>query len=222
MTTDAELQTLLAQLFPEHVGIAGSVRCPDDARLLPDEQAATQGMVASREREFRHGRHCARLALTAIGAPAVAIRKNDDRSPQWPAGYIGSISHTGDLAAAAVAAQSHYVGLGLDIERNDALDEASHELILRAEERSANGQRAKLIFSIKEAIYKCLYTQVGAYIDFQEMEVAIDESHGRFRAIPHTDKVDMHLAARLQGRYCETDEWVFSSAWIAAEAAVGA
>jgi 4'-phosphopantetheinyl transferase EntD len=40
-----------------------------------------------------------------------------DRTPVWPDGVVGSITHTGDFAAAAVAWAADIAGLGIDSEQ---------------------------------------------------------------------------------------------------------
>lgn len=217
MMNDRELQELLVGAFPDNVAVAASVNCPADASLLEPEHKHTVSMIERRVREFTHGRHNARLAMQALGLPPAAVAKNDDRSPVWPDAVRGTISHTGEIAAAVIAHPHQYQSLGLDIEDAEPLDAPAHRLILRPEERDADGARAKLLFSIKEAIYKCLYPVIGAYIDFQEMAVDTDEAKQSFRALPHTDLVPAELAARLEGRYRITPQLVIATAWIKAD-----
>ena len=173
-------------------------------------------MVSRRLREFTHGRHCARAAMQALELTPAPVIKSADRSPQWPDGVAGSISHTGEIAAAVVGHSRHYESLGLDIENAEPLDRASRDLILHPDERAADGAQAKLLFSIKEAIYKCLYPTVQEYIDFQEMTVGLEPSTERFQALPDTPKVGPELAGRLEGRYRVTADLVIAAAWIRA------
>ncbi len=79
------------------------------------------------------------------------------------------------------------------------------------------GNRAKLLFSIKESIYKCLWPSVRHFIDFTEMQVQLNESDGSYTAIAHTDKVSQEFLQRLQGRYKQHGELILSSAWIDAK-----
>lgn len=214
MKSDSELCALLATLFPPGIGLSATLSCPADATLWPEEEACAVAMVEKRRREFLHGRHCARQALAALGVAPVPLVKNADRSPQWPAGYTGSITHTGELAAAVAAPAELLRSVGLDIELAEPLDTATRALIVRADEDPADGAEAKLLFSIKEAIYKCLYPHVQTYIDFLEMAVQLDRAGSTYRAFAHTDKVPPELGADLQGRFTITDEYVASSAWL--------
>lgn len=212
---NARLQAVLENLFPVGVGLSYSARCPAAASLLPDEQIHTQGMIDNRRIEFTHGRYCARQAMRKLGVPPAPIHKLHDRSPAWPAGITGSIAHTGEHAAAAVARTREFVSLGLDLEHAGPLEAETAELIVRPNE-AADGAHAKLLFSIKESIYKCIHPVVQTYVDFQEMEVDLSGPPGTFRAIPHTHNFDAATIAGLQGRYRVGERLVASACWIRA------
>jgi 4'-phosphopantetheinyl transferase EntD len=172
-------------------------------------------MVETRRMEFTHGRHCARRAMQILGLPAAAIPKGVDRAPVWPGGIRGSISHSGGAAAAVITRASELAGIGLDIESSEPLSPEIAEMVCRSDEQAANdGDRAKLLFSIKEAIYKCIFPRVGCYVDFQEMEVLLNQSDARFSARSHSPNFDAHLIDGLEGRYHKDPEILFSSAWI--------
>ena len=212
---NARLQAVLQNLFPAGVSLSYSARCPAAASLLPDEQIYTQGMVDNRRIEFTHGRHCARQAMRKLGVPPTPIHKLNDRSPAWPAGITGTIAHTGEHAAAAVARSREFVALGLDLEHTGPLEAETAKLIVRPDE-TADGTHAKLLFSIKESIYKCIHPVVQTYVDFQEMEVDFSGPPGTFRAIPHTNNFDTATIAGLRGRYRVGERLVASACWIRA------
>jgi len=215
---DHPLQAQISQLFPGGVAVSYSPRYPADADLHAEELAYTRDMVDKRLLEFTHGRHCARMAMTALDITPEPVRKRPDRSPAWPAGLVGTITHTGAHAAAAVAVSSDFVSLGMDMEISEPLESETINLIVRPDEHSANdGDHAKLLFSIKEAIYKCIHPVVHTYVDFQEMEVDLSGAEGTFGAIPHTNNFDAGLIASLQGRYQITDGLIISCAWMGAK-----
>ena len=208
----------LPPLFPDDVATVFSPERPAGAALTGIETGLAQKMGDKRLNEFIHGRHCARLALEAFGAKPVAIGKGDSREPLWPTGITGTISHTGAYAAAVVSSSERYAGLGLDMESAEPLEEKLFKAICRPEETAlfdpqTAGFEAKLLFSIKEAVYKCLWPSVREFIDFKEIQVEL-LSHDSFRAIPHTDKYPVELAEKLEGRFLTTTELVISSAWI--------
>ncbi|MEE4185877.1 MAG: 4'-phosphopantetheinyl transferase superfamily protein [Gammaproteobacteria bacterium] len=215
MTAAAALQELLVDLLPGGIAVAVSDECPANAELLGAEATAAAGMVEARRREFAHGRHCARQALRQLGAPPTSIPKGDDRAPQWPPGIVGSISHTGSLAAAVVARTPGFAGVGLDIEAAGLLESDALKLILRDEEQASySAADGRLLFSIKEAIYKCIYPQVQRYVDFREMHVTLDPRRERFSARPCLETPATGLPTRLEGLYRRTDTYVISVLWL--------
>ena len=135
----------------------------------------------------------------------------------WPQGSVGSISHTGCLAAAVVASTAHFAGIGLDIESVEPLSDDLIAMICRQDEDvGGDGVHAKLLFSVKEAIYKCIFPIVGAFVDFQEVKVCLDEA-GTFTASTDTWRQDLGVIERVQGAYCVVGGLVFCSAWVSAE-----
>ncbi len=215
--TPSELQKTIAELFPADIAVCYSDRCPAGAELLPTEREHTRNMVSHRLDEFRHGRWCARQAMAQLGMPQAAIGKRPDRSPQWPAGVTGTIAHTGSVAAAAMARADDFVSLGLDIEQAGPLEPEAARLIVRPDEDGGvHGNRARILFSIKEAIYKCIHPVVRTYVDFQEMRVDLSGPAGSFGAVPDTNNFDGALIAGLRGQYTVTSGLIVSACWIMA------
>ena len=73
----------------------------------------------SRERktEFLMGRHCAERALKKLdGCKSYSVGVKKDRSPVWPPGVIGSITHNKNWVLSCVASSKSMKGLGVDIE----------------------------------------------------------------------------------------------------------
>ena len=102
------------------------------------EEIAVRNAVPERQEEFRRGRACARAALGTLGGPAESISVGSNREPVWPSGYVGSITHCGPVVAAAVARAGALAGLGLDVERAEALEEGVERLVMRSAERAAS------------------------------------------------------------------------------------
>jgi 4'-phosphopantetheinyl transferase EntD len=162
-----------------------------DIVLFPTEISANVGSNPRRWAAFRGGRACARAALSRLGLPPVAIPRHPSGAPIWPQGVAGSISHTNDLAAAIVAQSPPIRGLGLDIEGDEPLDDATMvELVCRPEElvpdcgpsQPANLRRGKLLFVVKEAVYKLYRPLADVFLDFQDVNITLDEATGGFRA----------------------------------------
>lgn len=189
---------------------------------LTDPEAAHVGPRWSEKRlgEFRAGRHCARRALALLGAEPAALQEgltSDERGvPRWPAGFAGSISHTGrgpTLFAASVVTRSAR-SLGLDVEGDAALREELRERVLTSEEvRLARlehhtdheeGRRALLVFSAKEAFFKCQFPVSRIHLGFHEVEIRFDGplgAAGVFRADALRDLGPGLPGSSWQGRY---------------------
>ena len=215
MPNAKDLQTLITELLPEKTAAHYSAVLPQGPILLPEEKLHTQGMVAKRVDEFTHGRYCARTAMSMLDMSPQPIGKGANREPIWPTGIVGSITHTANAAAAAVASCHDFRSIGLDMESATPLNDELIDMICLPEENSErDGSRAKLLFSIKEAIYKCLYPEVGAYIDFLEMHVELDIPKNSFCAGRFTKAKYMDLATQMEGRFTIHEEYVISAAWL--------
>jgi 4'-phosphopantetheinyl transferase EntD len=162
-----------------------------DIILFPTEIPANTGSNPRRWAAFRGGRACARAALSELGLPPVAIPRHPSGAPIWPQGFAGSISHTDDVVAAIVAQSPPIRGLGLDIEGDEPLDDATMvELVCRPEElvpdcgpsHPANLRRGKLLFVVKEAVYKLYRPLADVFLDFHDVNVTLDETTGGFGA----------------------------------------
>ena len=211
---------ILEPLFPDNVMSVFSESVPANMDRYPEEEQFTKRMVKRRLREFQHGRNCARLALSMLGQPPGPIRRGKHHEPLWPAGFIGTISHTGSYAAAAVAATDLFLGIGLDMEFADPIEDRLIASICRTEEidRVNDGEdighRAKLLFSIKESIYKCLWPLIREFVDFTEIEVQLVTDSHQYKAIAHTAKCDAVPVNRLSGRYRRYGKLILASAYI--------
>jgi 4'-phosphopantetheinyl transferase EntD len=149
--------------------------------LFPEEEALVACAVAKRRLEFTRGRHCARSALRRLGLTDVPLLSGSEREPLWPPGVIGSITHTDELCLAAVGWQSSYDGVGIDVEPASPLQPAvaqriASEAEMHAIEVMSSLLTARLIFSAKEAFYKCQFYRTRAWLGF--FDVSIELSAG--------------------------------------------
>jgi 4'-phosphopantetheinyl transferase EntD len=214
--------TVLEGLFPDYVRCVMSEEYPARFELLPEESACAAAMSPRRRRDFTHGRSCARLALAGLGYRDCAVPVGADRAPVWPDGVVGSISHCDGTAAAAVAHDAETTGIGLDIESSEGLEDNLLPMICRREERArleatdAGPLLAKLIFSAKESVFKCVWPAVRRFVDFQEVEVRLDLDGNTFSAVPHAEDLPADLFAGLRGRFGETGGLLLTAAYGAA------
>ena len=173
------LSASLGSLFPPGAVVA-ELRGPGDPELLwPAEAVFVGRAVPKRVREFAAGRLCARRALADFGIVDFPIEVAEDRQPVWPDSMVGSITHTAGFCAAVVAERRCAGALGLDSEVvGDVTAGIWHSICvpmetawiqsLPAVERAA---AVTLIFSAKEAFYKCQYPVVRERLSFHDARV---------------------------------------------------
>ncbi|MGC4000036.1 MAG: 4'-phosphopantetheinyl transferase superfamily protein [Anaeromyxobacter sp.] len=216
------LASQLRQLLPE--GVACAVEAPVCApeRLLGEELAAVAGVIPKRCGEFVGGRVAARAALAALGVAPVALPPGPQRAPLWPAGLSGSISHASDVCVAVAARAERFAALGVDVEGAAPLDPKLWRRVLTPEEQAQieaapedeRGGLAKLVFSLKEATYKCQHPLTGRFLGFQEVVVRWDPGAGAFEARVLAADGGPTPAMVIRGRYARVGEHLVSVALI--------
>jgi 4'-phosphopantetheinyl transferase EntD len=189
-----------------------------ESTMFAAEAAAVAGAVAERRREFGTVRYCARKALRQLGAPAGPILPDGDRTPRWPVGVVGSMTHCEGYRAAVVARSGELCGVGIDAEPHDAMPPAALDLVLRDEEWAQLVTLAdarpgvhwdRILFCAKEAVYKSWFPLTRRWLDFTDVSttVLLDGTFEARLQVP---------AAHLRG----ADVDGFSGRWIVAHGLV--
>ena len=211
---------MIETLFPEGVVAETATDAMWTGRLHPEEEAClSPSAAAKRRREFTAGRLSARAALHRLGLPERPLLSNPDRTPRWPEGVTGSISHCRDFCAVVVAPCSRFAGLGLDVELADPLEPALAARICRPGEveRLAGAPPpggtnwAKVVFSAKESTYKCYYPLARTFLGFHDVEVTLAPDAGTFTAVLVRGDAPSAAGARVfHGRFACDGTRVFS------------
>lgn len=186
---------------------------------LPDR---VRDAAPKRQIEYLAGRLCARQALQQLTGTPHVPGTAESKAPLWPSGTVGSITHSGDLAAALVAPAARYQGIGLDAERQLELARAERlaPQILTPDERSQMtalpaSQRAHFVttaFSLKESLFKALFPLVGVRFYFQDAQVVdwqSDCQHARLR-LNRTLNEDWPAGSMLSGQHAQIAPYVVS------------
>lgn len=159
--------------------------------LYPEEEALVERSVEKRRREFATARACARDALAGLGAPRRAILAGPKGEPLWPLGFVGSITHCDGYRACAVARSAELKTLGVDAEPDEPLPEGLLGDIALPEERALLRDLAarapgphwdRLLFSIKESVYKAWFPLAERWLGFEDAVVSIDWHEQSFHA----------------------------------------
>jgi 4'-phosphopantetheinyl transferase EntD len=177
---------LLSALFSPEVATAQFRGHADPGQLDPAERESTCRYAPKRLREFSAGRLCAKRALAELGVTGYSLRQGRDRRPIWPAGVVGSITHTDDFCGAVVASKRRILAIGVDAE---SVSQVTAELWpqictpaeitwIQALPHPARERAAALIFSAKETYYKCCSTISDSWIDFLDAELSLHHQLG--------------------------------------------
>ena len=181
--------------------------------LLSAERDAIEGAAQTRVEQFTAGRVCSRLALARLGVAATTpIERGEDRAPIWPRGFTGSITHTDTWCAAAVARLGELRSLGIDLESATPLKEALWRRVCTPEEREwlrelpDPGRMGKVLFSAKEAVYKCQYPLTSQFLGFHAVQVEVGD--GSFHAVFRQEVGEFKPGHEMSGRYLVEDGFV--------------
>ncbi len=193
---------------------------PDE--LFPAERELIAKAVAKRQAEFKAVRACARAALGRLGRPPAPILPGERGAPQWPAGIVGSMTHCAGYRAAVVAESRLAIGIGVDAEPHEPLPDGVLGLVASVEEQAelaTLGARRpdvhweRLLFTMKESVYKVWFPITLQWLDFHQARVEIDPDSGRFVArllVPGPDIEGRELTA-FHGRFLVQDGLALSA-----------
>jgi 4'-phosphopantetheinyl transferase EntD len=101
------------------------------------------------------------------------------RAPRWPPGFVGSLAHDREFAVAAVAPAASILGVGIDVEPRLPLPEELLDMIATPGERAQlKGDLvfARLLFCMKEAVYKATNPIDGVFLEHHDVEVCLESS----------------------------------------------
>jgi 4'-phosphopantetheinyl transferase EntD len=163
--------------------------------------------------EHAAGRAAVRMAFARLGVhEAVVLGSEPDGRPRWPAGWTGSITHRDGLAIAAVARLATHLAVGVDVERDGALDVRDAELVLRAGElqwantRPDMASAVTLLWSAKESAFKAWSTASGGLygVDPIDIRVEVDVVAQRIQASATGELREVGRSLPLDGAFAVT------------------
>jgi 4'-phosphopantetheinyl transferase EntD len=148
----------------------------DELALLPDEMAAFAGSVIKVRRASGAARIVARQLLSRFGQALRPIPKSTGGMPVWPDGFVGSLAHDARIAVAAMARQNDFSSVGIDVEPAEPLAPDLLDIVATPRERQTirdDPLHGRLLFSVKEAIYKAVYPLDRTFLDHHDVEVSL-------------------------------------------------
>lgn len=179
--------------------------------LLPKE---AQNYGVKRKLEFVAGRMCALKAYQKMTGEVLAeLPIGEKREPIWPAGIVGSISHTKRYACAVVS--NHLKGLGIDIEakiEQKRFDKIHSLFISESEKQNFDIDPfvGSLIFSAKESLYKALYPHVKQFFGFKDAQMLEIKKDRFVLKLTRLDGPFQAFQEPIEGRFIQDDEMVLT------------
>ena len=182
---DPALATALKSIAPPGVLVGHRViKRGDEDGLLPEERIAFWPSAPKIYRQSGAARIVARHLLGALGFGSLALPRSMSGAPVWPRGVIGSLAHDEEVAVAAITSSSQFSALGIDVEPAAPLPPELVMLVATPAERRCYTSaviESRILFAIKEAIYKALNPLDGVFLDFQDIEVDLFANRGQTR-----------------------------------------
>ena len=172
---NSSLQSTLEEIASPRVLIGHKIIAEgDEQALLAEERGAFSGSVVKVRRASGAARMVARELMRRAGIAPQPVIKADGGMPTWPAGMVGSLAHDATVAVAALARRDDYLGIGIDIEPAEPLDPDLLDMVATPGERATiqdRPLRGRLLFAIKEAVYKAVYPLDRVFLDHHDVEV---------------------------------------------------
>jgi 4'-phosphopantetheinyl transferase EntD len=207
-------------IVPPDVVVVEAIGEIAESSLLPEEEALLGSAVQVRRDEFSTGRTCARRALIGLGVAPAPVLRGPHREPLWPAGVVGSITHCRGYAAAAVALRTRIAAIGIDAEPREPLPHGVLAMIATEGERAwieAHAQPPmcwdRLLFSIKEAVYKTWFSLTHEWLGFEDVSVSVEPRSTAFRVrlLVSGPVLNGKVVSNFSGRYCVDEARILSA-----------
>lgn len=194
------------------------------AGLLPGSATTFQAALdapgrtrSGRQAEFRAGRACAHAALRGLAVHG-PVGRRPDRSPEWPSGTVGSISHCAHLAVAVAAPAGELSGLGVDVEEAANIDAVLDPLLFTTREQQlvrtdGRPHLAAILVSAKESAFKAWYPITGTLLEFTDVEIEPDLAAGEFSAQMLKPSRTGNRPPPVRGSFATHSGHVYTAAW---------
>ena len=150
------------------------IQMGDERHLLPAERDS----IATREHKALAasgaGRWIVHGLLGRLGSADVAVSRGRQGNPIWPPGIVGSIAHDGEMAVAVAARMDAMRSVGVDVEPALPLPADLWSMVCAPQDRMGDvdpGMGSRLLFAVKEAVYKATFPLDGCVLGFEDIAV---------------------------------------------------
>ena len=195
--------------------------------LYPEEAELVVNAVDKRKHEFIAGRIAARRGLKQFALDDFPILKGKHGEPLWPQGLVGSITHTADFRCCAVSSNEDLLSVGIDAEVIQTPDKELLQLIALPDEiawlkRQATAEQTELftlLFSAKEAFYKCQYPLTGRWLEFHDVSIDVVTKAAVMPGLLSVSVKDTGLneianGSKMVGRYIRAGDLLLSCFYV--------
>ena len=180
------------------------------------------GLSKKRNQEYLLGRLAIKEALCSLGYPPTWIERDPlTKTPVWPKGITGSLSHSSGLALAVVSDSTPILGLGVDLEKTNRTIDPRIERHICTQDESEDLHslhpenhtlRLLLTFSAKESLYKCFFGRIPRdLLRFKNVSLKWESSkwtaHWKF---PSEKKYSMETT---RGYWGMDQNWLWTICW---------
>ena len=210
----------LARLFPHKSKWVLVDDIPSSFKLHIDEEVLSSKMASKRLSDFKASRYCAKQVLLKLGIKEFPVLINQHRAPIWPKNIVGSLSHCKKRCLAVIAKSGEIKAIGLDVETNKPIDQEQAALIctridIEQFKHYPNPYiAAKIIFSVKESIFKCLHPLYRKWIDFKDVDVLLDMQSQSYTARPNCELQEFFGFNLIDGQWISDKQHVYTSCWL--------
>ncbi len=172
----------------------------DEFALLAEERGAFARSVVKVQRASGAARIVARELMQRLGVTPQPVIKATAGMPQWPDGVVGSLAHDTTIALAALAREADFLSLGVDVEPAEPLEPDLMDIVATTRERAdiaGAPLQGRLLFAIKEAVYKAVYPLDHTFLEHHDVEVSLSTRTAAVRTgrtVPFRYGVSSHIA----------------------------
>lgn len=215
------IENIVEQRLPKEVIVCGGYIEKIKGELFSEEKEIIRNVSEKRYKEFRAGRILAHKGYKKLKLNPTPILTSIKRFPIWSDNIVGSITHNEEICLVVVASKEIIKGIGIDIEKDDPLDIELVNLICRDEEKVSELELKKnlvidvpkLLFVVKETVYKMYNPIVGEFLEFEDVLVKLNFEEKLFKAQLVNDKKPSCLGKRIwQGNFEHYNNYLI--AWI--------
>lgn len=198
----------LQRLVPEAIVAGGSFAAwlPSPHAVSPSERAAT--LSSAQDTAVKQ---CVERLLRLAGfAEGVEVRKTERGERDWPAGFVGSLTHKGTVVLGVIAKRSSTPMVGIDLERMDRADLIDIQKTIASEGLPYGfSQQLGILFafSAKEAVFKAQYPQTQKWLGFSDVNLVWVRAEG-----DHLRAAVCGGVTGLEVRCMRVDRWVLAAA----------